>query len=412
MPDVSSRPQRMPESPPATDSPRRLDALLRFPEDIEASYELENGPIRVAMLTRSIIVGLILYNLFNLTSFFLLPDILWLSFGLRLLVVTPSSLALVWLIRQVAPANREKLVMAGILNAIAAPIFLFWYSEAPLATYTFGELYLCLVFGNMLLLLRFRYALVFTFGSILLALAALGTKTGLDARLTIAFVLQFLTACLFSLYANWRVELTRCRAYLTRLDARAEVDEANLWRQRFESLSLTDALTGLANRRALQRRLDVWFTESQAVAMLMVDVDHFKPYNDKLGHPAGDDCLRRVAGCLAEVAGRAGAFACRFGGEEFAVVIHNGTEAESARLALSIVDAVHRLAIAHPGRPDGLDVVTVSIGVARVPSGRNSSPEAVIAAADSALYLAKNRGRNQWATSGEVAATLAASRAG
>jgi diguanylate cyclase (GGDEF)-like protein len=393
----------------ASETAPRLDNLLRFRADIDALYEQETGEERVTALSHSIVVGLLLYNVYNVTSVFLLPDILALSVALRLLLVTPTSLALIWLIRQVSPAQRELLVMFGMINAIALPIGFFWYSQAPLAAYTFGELSLSLVFGNMLLLLRFRYALIFTvtaFGFVVLAIIL---KNGLGPELTAAFLVQFGTGCLFSIYANRRTEQARCRSYLAELDARAEAEEANHWRKRFEDLSFTDALTGLPNRRALQHRLDAWFSDARPMTLLMVDIDHFKFYNDRLGHPAGDDCLRRVASCLSETAARAGAFAARFGGEEFAIVQHNGSELQSARLALTIVDAVRRLEIAHPGRPDGVPVVTASIGVARVHSGLGSSPTALFEAADAALYLAKKRGRNQWVRSGEEADGLASS---
>jgi diguanylate cyclase (GGDEF)-like protein len=391
------------------DAAPRLDALLRFRPDIEACYERERGQKRIKGLTRSILVGVLIYNVYNLTSIILLPDILALSVALRLLLITPSSLALIWLIRHLSPVRREQVITIGMINAMAMPMVFFAWSQAPLSAYTFGELSLTLVFGNMVLLLRFRHAALFTLTALACAIAAVTAKPGLQPELTLAFVVQYASACLFTLYGNWHAEVARCRSYLAEFDARQETSEANLWRKRFEDLSLTDALTGLPNRRALERRLDVWFTETQPVAVLMVDVDHFKPYNDRLGHPAGDDCLRRIAACLAEVAAGAGAFAARFGGEEFAVVLHNGSELDGARLALSIVDGIRQLDIAHPGRPDGTPLVTVSIGVARVHSARGSAPASVFEAADSALYLAKKRGRNRWVSHGEEVQARASS---
>jgi diguanylate cyclase (GGDEF)-like protein len=391
----------MPDHPPASAAGPRLDFLLRFRDDIDALHERETSQARLAELTRSSLFCLLLYNFYSLTCVFLVPDVLAAALIARAFIVTPGSLMLVWLIHKVDPARREQLVMLGSCFGVAQPVLFFWLSAAPLSPYTFGELPLMLVFGNMLLVLRFRHACIFTFATFIVTLLALGFRSGLDPSLAAALVMNIAAACIMSLYANWHAESARCRAYLVELDARGEAEEANLHRSYFENLSLTDALTGLPNRRALQNRLDVWFTEAQPVSVLMVDVDHFKPFNDRLGHAAGDECLKKIAACLCETAGRAGAFAARYGGEEFTAVLHNGSEMESARLARDLIEAIRLLELPHPGRPDGNPRVSVSVGLARTPSGLDASAGDMLEAADNALYIAKMRGRDQWARYGD-----------
>ncbi|MGJ4949906.1 diguanylate cyclase [Bradyrhizobium sp. HKCCYLS20291] len=381
-----------------TSSHARLDYLLRFSADIEAAYETQTRQRRVAELRRSIIFGLCTYNLYNFTSIYLMPDILWFSVFVRVGVITPVSILLLWMIGRVGATCREWLMTIGVTNAFASPVLLFLVSDAPLSAFTFGEFPLTLVFGNMLLLLRFRHAILFTGTSLALASTAAMLKAGIDTSLSIAFVIQIATGSIFSLHANWRAETNRCRAFLRELDVLTEAEAATAASRKFQDLSLTDALTGLPNRRALDNELAARFGQDQSITILMIDIDHFKNFNDQFGHPAGDDCLRRIAACLRDISRRFGVSVARFGGEEFTVFAGQQSEHEAVRLAHRVVEDIRALKIPHPGRADGLDVVTASVGFARIDQTRTATPEAMLGAADHALYLAKKRGRNGWAS--------------
>jgi diguanylate cyclase (GGDEF)-like protein len=163
-------------------------------------------------------------------------------------------------------------------------------------------------------------------------------------------------------------------------------------------LSLTDPLTGLANRRALESRAEEeWRRAARAgagLAVLMLDVDHFKAYNDTAGHLAGDKCLRQVADALRRHAQRPADLLARYGGEEFACLLP-GLDREAARThAQRLRAAIEELALPHPSSPIG-PVVTVSIGVAWDTPAAQADWRSVLAAADSALYRAKQSGRNR-----------------
>jgi len=167
--------------------------------------------------------------------------------------------------------------------------------------------------------------------------------------------------------------------------------------QELSVLSRTDALTGLANRRAFDQRLAEEVSRAARhqvpLALLVVDIDHFKSYNDRYGHPAGDACLRQVAAVLRECAGRPIDLAARLGGEEFAVLLPHLGNAEAMQVAQRCVQAVEAAAIAHEGSPVAPHV-TVSVGVAESTQLAQDGA-ALLAAADAALYLAKRQGRRR-----------------
>ena len=173
-------------------------------------------------------------------------------------------------------------------------------------------------------------------------------------------------------------------------------------------LTVTDALTGLANRRHFDLALvEEWARaqrSGQPLALLMVDVDFFKPYNDHYGHQAGDDCLRRVAHFLRGAARRAGDLVARYGGEEFAVVAADTDLAAALSLAEAMRATVAAAAIPHAVTPVAGGTATVSIGVAVTVPKFGETPERLLLRADATLYLAKSQGRNRVAQPDEFLA--------
>jgi diguanylate cyclase (GGDEF)-like protein len=162
--------------------------------------------------------------------------------------------------------------------------------------------------------------------------------------------------------------------------------------RRLEHLSRVDALTGLGNRRAFDEALTVELARARRtgrpLSLVMIDVDHFKMFNDRHGHLAGDEALSEVARVLSEAA-RAEDRACRVGGEEFALLLPGADEAPARDIAERVRHAVQ----AHRGR---FGPVTVSLGVAALDAERHGDDDAGLrAAADARLYAAKAGGRNR-----------------
>ncbi|AVO52785.1 diguanylate cyclase [Ectopseudomonas mendocina] len=166
-----------------------------------------------------------------------------------------------------------------------------------------------------------------------------------------------------------------------------------------QRLSQLDGLTGLYNRRHFDQQLQSDWRRLRRLgaplALLMLDIDHFKAYNDALGHLAGDDALRRVSSALQDSLQREGDTACRYGGEEFAIILaHTGLEG-AEQVAARIHDAIASLEIHHPASPFGR--LTLSIGMTVVDPVTDEQSGELVARSDHALYQAKHQGRNRTA---------------
>lgn len=176
-----------------------------------------------------------------------------------------------------------------------------------------------------------------------------------------------------------------------------EVLELQATNHRLHQQTVVDPLTGLGNRRLLEQRLEIvlpfsrrWMT---SVSALMIDVDHFKNYNDCYGHQAGDECLVEIANVLRDTFRRETDIVVRLGGEEFLVVLLDASAHDATRLAEAMRGMLQAVGIPHEGSQVA-EVVTVSIGVATTGIGTPLNLEDMIATADAALYACKARGRN------------------
>jgi diguanylate cyclase (GGDEF)-like protein/PAS domain S-box-containing protein len=168
-------------------------------------------------------------------------------------------------------------------------------------------------------------------------------------------------------------------------------------RQKAQELAWTDALTGLSNRRAFDDRLAAeWSFACQhkvPLSLLLLDVDHFKSYNDTYGHQAGDEALRRIAQVIGECTRQSGDLAARYGGEEFVVLLPHADVARAHEVAERIRERVLELRLEH--RHSACGFVTMSIGVSSASRAAEVDAETLIASADGALYASKRGGRNR-----------------
>lgn len=191
--------------------------------------------------------------------------------------------------------------------------------------------------------------------------------------------------------AKYRLELMRRRL----LEVSRELAASN---RQLEMLSRQDGLTTLANRRYLDAYLATEVRRvsrsGEPLSLILIDIDFFKAFNDGYGHQAGDECLRRIAGCLQSACHRAGDMPARYGGEEFVLVLPNTSIEGAANVAEALAASVTAMAIPHAGS-EVSTIVTMSQGVSTMLPKTDWTPEALIEHADLALYRAKEKGRNR-----------------
>lgn len=205
----------------------------------------------------------------------------------------------------------------------------------------------------------------------------------------------YATACV-AILTGLSITTYRIRsAFLLAVMLGAEQQEVRRLNRRLEDLVHEDALTGLQNRRAFDEHLHREWQRScrtgASLSLLMIDVDHFKPYNDHHGHLLGDMCLRAIAACLSEATQRPGDVVARYGGEEFVVLLPETTAVGAAQVCERVHAILQAHAMPHPSSPRG-GWVTVSIGMASVAGGVHTASW-LLSAADEALYRAKAQGR-------------------
>lgn len=244
-------------------------------------------------------------------------------------------------------------------------------------------------------------------------ISELSSQARQQDRLRQIMLVLRLGAVLLLLWAGWRYSLRLKAELAEQLRLRQQVNAINqdlevkvqqrtaeleAANQQLELLSTTDGLTGLANRRRFDQ---YWANECQralrqasTLAVIMLDVDHFKAYNDHYGHQQGDDCLRRVGEVLQASVRRAGELAARYGGEEFVVVLPGVSPQQAMDVAQGILAAMREARLPHASSPVAA-IVTLSLGVALGTPAAADDCAQLLKMADDALYAAKNQGRNR-----------------
>ena len=172
-----------------------------------------------------------------------------------------------------------------------------------------------------------------------------------------------------------------------------------------ENLTYTDALSGLYNRRYFDQNLLQEITrhkrQKQALTLVISDIDYFKLYNDHYGHIGGDSCIQKVSGCMSAIVNRSSDSICRYGGEEFALILPNTNEEDATKVVEKIMKELAALELDHETSLVD-DFVTMSYGIYCVIPGVETTPEGMIVCADRALYASKDSGRNRFTIGGRV----------
>lgn len=379
---------------------------MRFPPSLEKQYLNESAPRRVRYFLISGLLALFVFNGFLLADYLMAPDVFLLAVKVRLLWFSPFAivmLSLTWLFRhqvpkRISPQALEYLVLLSGVLAAACLGYILSVSRAPNSQYYHVGLMAVIMYGNMVQRLRFWYALAFSLMVYAIHIAGVLTVPVFNHRLLLPMVALLGATVVFTLMANYALERDGRRQYLLSLRRKNLLLDLGEVQARLQQLSRMDALTGLFNRRHFQQYLQQTWQRARhdedTLAIIMLDVDHFKRFNDRYGHPAGDQCLMRVAQALQDKLRRPGDLVARYGGEEFIAVLPHADADIAQKAAERIRQAIADLGIAHEDS-DTAATVTASVGVATCRVHADMREEDLIAAADAALYKAKQNGRNR-----------------
>lgn len=371
---------------------------LGFSAKLEAAYEAATAPHRNIAITNTLIGAVIVYNLLIVGDILLVGDALWLALFVHATIVTPIMLAIALYVRgDPLPARREALLASVPIIMALGILSVFAWSSAPEVAHYQYFVILVTMFCNAVLRIRFAQAALAS-AVITLAHAAvmLSSPSTPDAVALHSIALVVVTS-LVTLAVNRAMEFESRRSFLGRLHRDLSTEALRKEKEDYERQSLEDGLTGVANRRGVEQHLANLETQpagqGQIFAVLMIDVDHFKAYNDHYGHMAGDRCLAMVGNLIGlQIRDRVD-FVGRYGGEEFVVVLANADLLIATSTAERIRAAIHNMAIPH--NASELGRVTVSIGAATGLVGVMGSTGTAVNAADEALYVAKRAGRDR-----------------
>jgi diguanylate cyclase (GGDEF)-like protein len=381
-------------------------SLMRFPARLEQQFLQDGAAQRLRYFVISGWLSLLVFNGFLLVDYLLADDVLWLAVRVRVFYFTPPAIAALligtfaqpWVLRNIHPLILECLVVGTGVGAATALAYILSASHNPMSQYYHVGLMVVVMYGNIVQRLRFWYAVLFSLTLYAIHIGGVLMIPAFNTRLILPMVGLLGATVVFTLMANYAYERDERRQYLLAQRRKHVLLDLGDVQKRLQRLSRVDALTGVYNRRHFDEYLaQVWQRarhDGQNLAIIMVDVDHFKRYNDHYGHPAGDACLVNIGKAMQDVLRRPGDLVARLGGEEFAAILPSANAdvaqaaAERLRLAIRALQIPHAASSTAP-------IVTASVGVASVQAAPDMAPQTLLAAADAALYQAKHNGRDR-----------------
>jgi diguanylate cyclase (GGDEF)-like protein len=375
---------------------------LAFDAELESSFQFDRLQTRGKQAYWAGWIGLLAYIVLTIANFLAgqvdptaVTRVLFVNYAMG----APICLALLFMLRRNRNARRNDLLLLGGFSILLLEgIFTNRNLNAETQAFDAFTLVLFLVAGNIAVPLSFRSAAISTLAAVALLIGNTlwGQRFRPDAQS--AMIQLFVASAILTLAASYRFEFSDRTNYLAFLQENLRNGDLLRVQDKLDHLSRTDFLTGLANRREFDQRFDeavsACCVEERPLAVLLADIDYFKSHNDRLGHPAGDACLRVVAQAIAGAVDQSKGFVARYGGEEFVVVLYGSGFDAASVIAERIREAVVALALPHPGAGAARHV-TLSIGAASLNPGCPEDAASLLKRADAALYRAKRNGRDR-----------------
>ncbi|MBD8624997.1 GGDEF domain-containing protein [Pseudomonas sp. CFBP 13727] len=363
---------------------------LTFDRELERRYEADTQRQRLQFLTSTGICGAVIYNLFLISDWLALEDVFaYVAVG-RLLLITPMIIAILLLAQRLTSRRALETVsaLATVLSSLM-PLVVMIYSDSPYRLHYQLGMLLLMVYCTMIQQLPFRFAVAAMASMLGIQLLTTHIAGFMDPVTWRANAFLYGSTVVLLLMASYFLERASRLSYLFALRGR-------LLEVQLTEMARTDPLTQLFNRRHQgDVTAQLWQaagTEATCVTAILIDIDHFKLYNDSYGHLQGDSCLKQVSATIKELSRQSNAMPFRFGGEEMLVLLVGADSQQARQLGQDLCTAVADLGLAHPALGAGARVtisVGIAMGIAPYVTAHN-----LIGAADKALYAAKNAGRN------------------
>ncbi|MFT3856728.1 MAG: diguanylate cyclase [Aquabacterium sp.] len=393
---------------------RLLDTIvpsLRFESDEDERVFAETAyPQWLKYSTVGGLLALVFNNAFLLMDYMISPAVFEVGLHIRFYLCTTFGLFVFasGAISLYRPTPIPRVVQEGLVVAasvLAGLSILLVAMLSPIHGTMWGIFYHAglvpiLVFASVMMRLRFRAVCALAAALLLMHWTALALSPPVPGAPVTSMMLTVGAPSLFMLIFSYQFEVANRHRFMQKRRAAVLRDQLHAKRVALEQATQSDPLTGALNRRGFGVFMDELRARAQAdghaYALALIDVDHFKRYNDGYGHPAGDECLRAVAKVLMRVAAEPGGVLARWGGEEFVMAWpENDAAADPLAMGEGLCEAVAALALPH-AHSDTAPVVTVSVGVsssAHLPDWRDW--QGVLAQADAGLYQAKREGRHR-----------------
>ena len=370
---------------------------IRFAGDIEHRYRRYCARADRRYVRNLATVLILLYAGYGFFDWFLLREEVKPVWVVRFGVGLPGLLV-TWLLTHKPRAEKyiDELIVACLFWLMVTTLYMVRIVPPDVMDLYLSSVLAIVMAGITITRLRFWHAVV-TGVLFLVCVAVLIPGIHVSPRYIIYYGVLCAGVVLFCVGAQFSADRARRREFLQRILIHRKNQQLRKLNLYLRDLAELDALTGIANRRYFDVVLDEELRRARrreyTVALLMCDIDFFKPYNDLLGHVQGDACIRQVAQLIQSLARRPGDLVARYGGEEFAVILPALDAHEAQKIAQLICNKIAEERIPHPGSKVA-DHVTISIGVSALIPHDDSCQKLLINQADEALYQAKHQGRN------------------
>ncbi len=378
---------------------------LRFSSDIEKQYLRHRNRGFLDADIKIIAAGLLVYLAFAWSDFYIGGEHAYTLLTIRCCITAILFAGVIWIPRSQLGSYIIPLTAVGI-TVVGISVIYFIYLLEGLARYAYHLGLLPIqMFAMVSMRLSYRSFLVTSVFMVLVYILIYGqidlsTDTSEAGRIIMSLQPYFLTFWLVLVvmggYLAYVMEAAFRSDYIKNRILGLEADRLQILTRKLQLLSTTDSMTQIANRRHFEQVFDSEWRRCQrnneSLALVMIDVDAFKAYNDTYGHQRGDECLRRIAASISDGCRRSTDLCARYGGEEFVILLPQMEEQGALDLANNVRQAIEELAIEH--RNSEMGIVTISAGIACQRPQPDEQPEDLIRLADQRLYQAKSAGRN------------------